>query len=44
MAKNVIFMTALKANHDAHIFDYMEWGLKTWNWWAKKNNVENWPY
>ena len=33
-------MTALKANHDAHIFDYMEWGLKTWNWWAKKNNVE----
>ena len=37
--KDVIFMTALKAN-DPNMFDYMEWSLKTWKWWAKKHNVE----
>ncbi len=39
MSGNIIFMTALKAN-DPNMFDYMEWSLKSWEWWAKKNDVE----
>ena len=37
--KNIIFMTALKAN-DPNMFDYMEWSLKTWKWWCEKNNAQ----
>ena len=39
MKKNVLFFTALKAN-DPNMFNYMEWSLKTWEYYAKKYNCE----
>ena len=39
MKKNILFFTALKAN-DPNMFSYMEWSLKTWNYYAKKHNCE----
>ena len=39
MKKNVLFFTALKAN-DPNMFNYMEWSLKTWKYYAKKYNCE----
>ena len=35
MKKNILFFTALKAN-DPNMYDYMEWSLKTWRYYAKK--------
>ena len=39
MKKNILFFTALKAN-DPNMLDYMEWSLKTWEFYAKKHNCE----
>ena len=39
MKKNILFFTALKAN-DPNMFDYMEWSLKTWEYYAKKYDCE----
>ena len=39
MKKNILFFTALKAN-DPNMFNYMEWSLKTWKYYAQKHNCE----
>ncbi len=39
MKKNILFFTALKAN-DPNMLDYMDWSLKTWEFYAKKHNCE----
>lgn len=39
MKKNILFFTALKAN-DPNMFDYMEWSIKTWTYYAQKHNCE----
>ena len=39
MKKNILFFTSLKAN-DSHLDEYKKWALLSWQYYAKKNNME----
>jgi hypothetical protein len=39
MKKNILFFTSLKAN-DSHLDEYKKWALLSWQYYAKKHNME----
>jgi len=39
MKKNILFFTSLKAN-DSHLEEYKKWSLLSWQYYAKKNNMD----